>query len=31
MKWLRNGSDAPDFAEGDDLEFYEWAADEIET
>ena len=24
-------SDAPDFAEGDDLEFYEWAADEIET
>jgi hypothetical protein len=24
-------SDAPVFAEGDDLEFYEWAADEIET
>lgn len=24
-------ADAPDFAEGDDLEFYEWAADEIET
>ena len=24
-------SDAPDFAEGDELEFYEWAADEIET
>jgi hypothetical protein len=24
-------SDAPDFAEGDDLEFYEWAAGEIET
>ncbi|HEX6396144.1 MAG TPA: DUF3619 family protein [Steroidobacteraceae bacterium] len=23
--------DAPVFAEGDDLEFYEWAADEIET
>ena len=24
-------SDAPDFAEGEDLEFYEWAAGEIET
>ena len=24
-------SDAPVFAEGDDLEFYEWAADEIDT
>ena len=24
-------SDAPVFAEGDDLEFYEWAADEIES
>jgi len=24
-------ADAPDFAEGDDLEFYEWAADEIES
>jgi hypothetical protein len=24
-------SDAPVFAEGDDLEFYEWAADETET
>jgi len=24
-------SDTPDFAEGDDLEFYEWAAGEIET
>jgi hypothetical protein len=24
-------SDAPVFAEGDDLEFYEWAADETQT
>jgi hypothetical protein len=24
-------SDAPDFADGEDLEFYEWAAGEIET
>jgi hypothetical protein len=24
-------SDAPDFVEGEDLEFYEWAAGEIET
>jgi hypothetical protein len=24
-------ADAPDFAEGEDLEFYEWAAGEIET